>query len=129
MAMHTLFVREHNRVAKKLEELNGRIWSQEQIFLEARKIVAAVTQHITYNEFLKQILNCKTVSKLRSSNYVINYATGIMQTFCRRCFHVLLGCNILYLQVNALSELIIGIYQTMNEKFRYRTKLCRVHCQ
>ncbi|MGB1257068.1 MAG: peroxidase family protein [Thiolinea sp.] len=54
-AMHTLWVREHNRVADALA-CEYSWWSDEQIFLEARRIVVAQLQAITYNEFLPAML-------------------------------------------------------------------------
>lgn len=53
--MHMLFLREHNRMAKRLEELNPS-WDDETIYQEARRIMAAVVQHITYNEWMPLIL-------------------------------------------------------------------------
>ena len=54
-AMHTLFVREHNRLADEIArdqpELNG-----EEIFQMARKRVGAMMQVITYGEFLPVLL-------------------------------------------------------------------------
>ena len=51
--IHTVFMREHNRIADELAK-NG--WDDEIIFQEARKIVAAEMQHITYNEYLSTLL-------------------------------------------------------------------------
>lgn len=58
--MHTLWHREHNRVARQLAKLNSH-WDDNQIFLEARRIVAAELQHITYNELLPMLLGDKIV--------------------------------------------------------------------
>ena len=44
---HTLWVRQHNRLAKALSTLNPH-WNDEQTFQEARRIVGSQMQHITY---------------------------------------------------------------------------------
>jgi hypothetical protein len=54
MAMHVLFMREHNRLAEAIQERNPD-WSDEEIFQRARKIVAAQIQVITYEEFLPSL--------------------------------------------------------------------------
>jgi len=48
-ALHTLFVREHNRICDKLASTD---MSDEQIYQLARKHVGGLLQHITFNEFL-----------------------------------------------------------------------------
>jgi hypothetical protein len=54
-ALYSAILREHNRVAVNLAQLN-RHWTDESLFLESRRIVTASIQHITYNEFLPTVL-------------------------------------------------------------------------
>ena len=53
-AMHTLWVREHNRIATKLRH-NNPFWTGEVVYQEARKIVSGLLQHIVYSEYLPKI--------------------------------------------------------------------------
>nr|XP_015202138.1 PREDICTED: eosinophil peroxidase-like [Lepisosteus oculatus] len=54
-AVHTLFVREHNRLARALRALNPH-WSGEKLYQEARKIMGGYHQVITYRDYLPRIL-------------------------------------------------------------------------
>lgn len=54
-SMHTLFVREHNRLVSMFRFINPRA-SDEQLYQMARKIVGAEIQKITYEEFLPTLL-------------------------------------------------------------------------
>lgn len=54
LAIHVLFVREHNRLADEIAERNPT-WNDEQIYQYARHINIGFIQTITYNEFLPAV--------------------------------------------------------------------------
>lgn len=54
-SMHLLWSRQHNYLARGLQQENPG-WDDETIFQEARRIVGAQMAHITYNEFLPILL-------------------------------------------------------------------------
>uniref|UniRef100_A0A8B9I483 Lactoperoxidase n=1 Tax=Anser brachyrhynchus TaxID=132585 RepID=A0A8B9I483_9AVES len=54
-ALHTVFLREHNRLVTKLGKLNPH-WDGEKLYQESRKIVVAMTQIITYRDYLPLVL-------------------------------------------------------------------------
>lgn len=62
-AMHTLFVREHNRLARELRKLNLH-WDGEKLYQESRKIVIAINQVLI-------TLNC-----LSSTNLEMVFPSG-----------------------------------------------------
>ncbi|CAG0923981.1 unnamed protein product, partial [Notodromas monacha] len=74
-SMHSLWVREHNRLAKSLTQINPH-WGDEQAFQEARRIVAAEIQHITYNEFLPNVLGQDIVEQYGLNPQKAGFFTG-----------------------------------------------------
>ncbi|XP_026075237.1 myeloperoxidase-like [Carassius auratus] len=54
-SIHTLFLREHNRLARALHVLNPT-WSSETLYQETRKIVGAYNQILVINEYLSHIV-------------------------------------------------------------------------
>ncbi|XP_037077777.1 LOW QUALITY PROTEIN: peroxidasin homolog [Pollicipes pollicipes] len=54
-AMHTVWLREHNRVADELARLSPH-WHGEELYQEARRVVGAQIQHITYRHWLPLVL-------------------------------------------------------------------------
>jgi len=60
--LHTVWMREHNRVARQLEQQRPD-WSDETLYQEARRVVVAEMQHITYNEWLPIVLGMKYMMK------------------------------------------------------------------
>ena len=54
-SMHTLWVREHNRIATELAAVDSSL-SDEALYQRAREMVIAEIQAITYNDFLPALL-------------------------------------------------------------------------
>ncbi|XP_073529588.1 thyroid peroxidase [Phyllobates terribilis] len=61
-AMHTLWLREHNRVARALKNINPQ-WSSETTYQETRKIVGALHQVFTIRDYIPKILGLSAVKK------------------------------------------------------------------
>ena len=59
-ATHTMWVRLHNTIARRLSLFRPRD-SQEQLFQLTRKIVVAILQNIHYNEWLPLVLGEETM--------------------------------------------------------------------
>jgi len=73
--LHTLWLREHNRVAIKLGKINPH-WSDDRIFLETRKFIGGVMQHITYNEWLPIVLGSRVINIFELQLLPQGYYTG-----------------------------------------------------
>ncbi|XP_075993791.1 eosinophil peroxidase [Genypterus blacodes] len=63
IALHTLFLREHNRLVRELHLLNPH-WSPDTLYQEARKIMGAVHQILTWEHYLPKVLGQSAMSRL-----------------------------------------------------------------
>ncbi|XP_073421308.1 myeloperoxidase-like [Dendrobates tinctorius] len=67
---HTLFLREHNRIATQLHKLNPS-WSGETLYQETRKIIGSILQKITHKDWLPLLLGeemSKVLPRYKSYN-------------------------------------------------------------
>lgn len=62
-SMHLIWARHHNNLTGELKKVNPN-WDDERLFQEARRILAAQMQHITYNEFLPIIIGADNAEKM-----------------------------------------------------------------
>ncbi|XP_048413025.1 myeloperoxidase-like isoform X2 [Stegostoma tigrinum] len=62
LSLHTVFLREHNRLARELKRMNPH-WSGDTIYHEARKILGAFQQIITYRDFLPLLIGNEAMQK------------------------------------------------------------------
>jgi len=63
LSLHALWLREHNRIARKLAKINP-YWCDETLYQEARRITIAEFQHINSNEYWPAILGDDLTSEL-----------------------------------------------------------------
>lgn len=82
-SMHTLWVREHNRIADDLAQHNPT-WTDERLYQEARKIVTAEIQAITFNEFLPALLGSYAPGRYEGYDPTVN--PGIANVFSTAAF-------------------------------------------
>lgn len=80
-AMHTIWMREHNRVAVNLKVLNP-FWDGDRVYQEARKIIGAEIQVITYQHWLPIILGPEGYKQLgKYKDYDPNLNPSISNVF------------------------------------------------
>jgi hypothetical protein len=97
-AVQTLFVREHNQLADQLHR-DHPSWGDERLYQEARKIVGAEVEAITYNEFLPALLGPDAPSIRGRYDPSVN--PGISTEFSTAAFrigHTLLSNQVLRIE-------------------------------
>ena len=97
-AVHTLMMREHNRLADQIAADNPG-WSDEDVYQRARKLVGAEVQAITYQEFLPALLGSFAPSV--NSIYNPSLSASVLTEFSTALFrvgHTMLSPNLLRIQ-------------------------------
>ncbi|CAG0914310.1 unnamed protein product [Notodromas monacha] len=106
-AMHTLWLREHNRIANVLKTQSPSS-SGDEIFAVARKIVGAEMQVITYEHWLPKILGPQGMANLGSyTGYNSSLDPSISNVFATAAFrfgHALVNPVLLRLDRNFLPD-------------------------
>ncbi|KAI9551659.1 hypothetical protein GHT06_021995 [Daphnia sinensis] len=74
-SLHIIFLRQHNSIATKLASINPH-WSDEVLYQETRRIIGALMQHITYNEFLPSILGRHTMESYGLTTQTVGYSSS-----------------------------------------------------
>ncbi len=93
-AMHTLFVREHNRWADTLSAQNPG-WNDETIYQTARKIVGAEIQKITYEDWLPSMMGSKLDAYTGYDDTVNPSMSSAFSTAAYRFGHTMLNEQLL----------------------------------
>ena len=93
-AMHTIFVREHNRIALQIATRRPSL-TDEQIYLRARKQVTGIIQAITYNEFIPALMGEDALRPYRRYNPTISPdISNVFSTAAYRFGHSMLNTDI-----------------------------------
>ncbi|XP_066931789.1 peroxinectin A-like [Clytia hemisphaerica] len=64
-SMHTLWIREHNRIAKRLRKINPKM-DDEEIYQTARKIVGGIWANLVYEEYLPALVQVSPYKKYKA---------------------------------------------------------------
>lgn len=99
-SMHTIWVREHNRIADELSAADPEL-SDEEIFQTARAIVRGELQAITFNEFLPALLGSDAIE--RYSGYDSSVNPNIANEFSTAAYrfgHTMLSSELLRLNAD-----------------------------
>jgi hypothetical protein len=96
-AMHTLFVREHNRIAEEISAADDSL-TDEEIFQQARSTVIAEIQAITFNEYLPALLGRNAISDYEGYDSTVDPSiSNLFATAAFRYGHTSLSSELLRL--------------------------------
>lgn len=99
-AMHTLFVREHNRLSDEIAFENPD-FSGEEIFQETRRIVGAQMQAITYNEYLPALLGHNALDRYEGYDDSVDATiSNLFSTAAYRYGHSALSPTLIRIDAN-----------------------------
>ena len=98
-SLHTLFVREHNRIAAAAAAVDPRM-NDEQLYQRARRMVIAELQAITWNEFLPALLGPGAIPAWRGYRPGVN--PGIANEFSTAAFRF--GHSLLDGEIGRLND-------------------------
>ena len=74
-ALHTVFVREHNRLADEIRAASPGL-PEEEIYQQSRRLVGAIIQSITYNEYLPLVLGPNALASYAGYDPTIDPSAG-----------------------------------------------------
>ncbi|XP_046532549.1 lactoperoxidase isoform X2 [Equus quagga] len=101
-ASHTLFLREHNRLGRELKRLNPQ-WDGEKLYQEARKILGAFVQIITFRDYLPIVLGDemqKWIPPYQGYNKYVDPRISNVFTFAFRFGHLEVPSTVFRLDEN-----------------------------
>lgn len=99
-SMHTIWVREHNRIATELAAENPDL-TDEELYQQARQIVIGELQAITYNEFLPALFGAGVISEYTGYDSTVD--PSIANEFSNAAYrfgHTMLSSELLRLDAN-----------------------------
>lgn len=113
-ALHTLFLREHNRQVDLLAAAHPD-WTGDQLYDQARAIVTAEIARITYNEFLPHLLGANAIKPYQG--YRANVDARLSEEFAGAAFR--LGHSIVSANLEKTDEQgnLIGTPVTLKDAF------------
>lgn len=137
-AMHTLFIREHNRLCDNIATQPEFAGKDELIFQKARRCISGMMQWITYNEFLPALIGQDRVSAILALSYNSSVDASISTEFSTvgyRIGHTMVSSNLAlgpqaassvalrdvfftpaYIQQNGCDALLIGATKQLSQE-------------